>query len=216
MKRFVTVLFIMALLPILLTSNVNAEAPYEFSLDLQTYRPTKVFFNFPFTNNHSLSDISTVGPSNYDYDLSAQGTGGMTLTFIAEDIDVYTFTLYLYYGNMTISNASRTVLISVGSGNEPLDGAAIIGSGDFVIHIRLSLSEQPSYPTEQDVAREVVHQMEQKIVGMEEENRKLKEEIEAAATSSSAVNFVTMVGVWIAIILGGFGAIRRRRSVKNV
>ena len=136
------------------------EAHYEFSLDLQVYKSCKVTFNYPYTNNHSISEITTVGRSLYKHEGSANH-----LTFIAEDIDIYSFTVTLRYENQSMLNQTKNVLIGLWSGTEAMDSYIVASASEvFIIHVRLSLTEQPSYPTPEEVSQAVVHKIEQDLV----------------------------------------------------
>lgn len=109
------------LIPILFTllflslpTHVHAPIiPHEYTLDIPTYAPTKITFNYAYTHNHSLYDVSTFGQSLYTH------SGGPSfMEFIAEDIDDYFFTLELCYNHPI----NQTLLIGVWSGSLPVIG----------------------------------------------------------------------------------------------
>jgi hypothetical protein len=182
-----------------------ASAPYEFSLDLQTYKSTKITFNYPYTNNHSISDISTVGQSQYKH----EGSGNY-LTFIAEDIDIYSFTVTLGYENSTSFNQTKNVLIGLWSGIEAMDGYTVSTTETvIVIHVRLSLTEQPTYPTPDEVSQAVVHKIEQDLVQQTEEMRSLVARVEWLQYMIVIVIAVTITVAMCALIIAIF-MVRRR------
>jgi hypothetical protein len=196
-------------------SVVHASGFYEASLDLQTYQTTKITFNFPYTNNASIGEVTTIGRGVYKYEGSAT-----YLTFIADDVDEYSFQLRIHYepetsGNQTTTNATltRTVIVGLWSGTFPSDGYLYRSdASDFVITVRLSVSRQPTYPSKDEVAAEVVKQVEQKLVIQTEENRKLMEQITATLYVCIALVFIAVVMSMMSFVLAGLASWRRRAS----
>lgn len=171
--------------------------------DWPCYKPTKVTFNYAYTHNHSLSDISTVGASLYKH------SGGPTFfEFIAEDIDTYSFTIYLTYGNLT----DQSVLIGLWSGSLSMRGFTVKGSArTFIIHVRLSLGEEPTYPSESEVAQAVVRQIQQALVNQTEENQRLRDEIAVATTTASIFGCIAAIASIAALAIGAWTFRRWRR-----
>jgi len=205
MKRYFLFLPFCLLLLVPLGYGVSSE--FEALIDWPCYKPTKITFNYAYTHNHSISDISTVGASLYKH------SGGPTfIEFIAEDVDSYGFTIILRYNVST----SRNILVGLWSGSEPLKSLTLVAVANvFIIHVRLSLTEQPAYPTEIEVAREVVHQIELSLVQQQEENKKLLEEIQFVTFASSVLGVIAGTTSIIALILAGF-TFRRRRELGAV
>ncbi|MCJ7424709.1 hypothetical protein MUP01_10655 [Candidatus Bathyarchaeota archaeon] len=215
MKKKETCLFIVGLVLACLLmptlSLVHASGVYEASLDLQTYQTTKITFNFPYTNNASIGEVTTIGRGVYKYEGSAT-----YLTFIADDVDEYSFQLRIHYeANQTTSNVtlSRTVIVGLWSGNLPSDGYLYRSdASDFIITVRLSVTRQPTYPSKDEVAAEVVHQVEQKLVIQTEENRKLMEQITSTLYVCIALVFIAVVMSMTSFVLAGLASWRRRAS----
>jgi len=168
----------------------------EAVIDWPCFKPTKITFNYAYTNEHSIDNITTVGQSVYKH------SGGPTfLEFIAQDIDTYSFILSVRYTNAT----EQTILIGLWSGILPMNGFSVKGRSNlFVIKVRLSVTEQPTYPTETEVAKEVVNQIQQNLVIQQEENRRLMEELKASNMTISALSVATTILVVIALILSAF------------
>lgn len=203
MKKSKSVLTIILILVCSLVSSLNVyatgeTATYEFGLDLQTYVSTKITFNFPYTNDHTIADIRTVGQSSYKH----EGTG-TTLTFIGEEVDIYSFTVILGYQNETPGlNVTKNVLVGLWSGNEAMDGYTISSAADiFVIHVQLSLTEQPSYPTPEEVSEAVVHKIEQDLVEQTEMVNSLVARVETLQyTNMILLSIILSVTFCVAIV----------------
>jgi len=201
--NFTTMFSLVLLLALYLPTVAHADSSeFEVIIDWPCYKPTKITFNYAYTHNHSISDITTVGASLYKH------TGGPTfMEFIAEDIDTYTFRVTLNYANVT----GQSILIGLWSGTQPLKGFTLKASSKtFIIHVRLAVMEQPSYPTESEVAQEVVHQIEQSLVQQQEENRRLLEEVQVATVTANIFGVIAASASTIALLLAGFGYRRRR------
>ena len=197
-------------------SLVHASGVYEASLDLQTYQTTKITFNFPYTNNASIGEVTTIGRGVYKYEGSAT-----YLTFIVDDIDVYSFQLRIHYEaslptNQTLENqtaTTRTVIVGLWSGTLPSAGYLYRSDAtDFVITVRLGVTRQPTYPSKDEVAAEVVHQVEQKLVIQTEENRKLIEQITTTLYVCITLVFIAVVMSMTSFVLAGLASWRRRAS----
>jgi hypothetical protein len=190
---------------------VRASGVYEASLDLQTYQTTKITFNFPYTNNASIGEVTTIGRGVYKYEGSAT-----YLTFIADDVDGYSFQLRIHYeSNQTASNEtlSRTVIVGLWSGTLPSDGYLYRSdASEFVITVRLSVTRQPTYPSKDEVAEEVTHQIEQKLVIQTEENRKLMEQITATLYVVIVLVFIAVAMASLSFLLAGLASWRRRAT----
>lgn len=125
--------------------------PHEYTLDIPCFAPTKITFNYAYTHNHSISDISTFGSGLYRH------SGGPNFyEFIAQDVDDYHFSLTLTYGMPT----NQTILIGMWSGTMEMMGFNLHSFYEYlVIHVRLRLTPEPTYPSESEVAQAVVVQV---------------------------------------------------------
>lgn len=189
-----------------LAGNETVSEMADLVVDRPFYKPVKVVFNFPFTHEAQLENVSTVGLSVYKYD----GTP-VSFTFIADDIDLFTFTLRLTYENAS----DRSCLIAIWQGNLPMEGYTVKMTGTTtLITIRLNVTEQPSYPTEQQVAQEVVHQIEALIVTQIEENKAIQQSNQNLITTVSIVTMIAMICsvVTLVLVLYWTGKVRRIRA----
>jgi hypothetical protein len=198
-------------------SLVHASGVYEASLDLQTYQTTKITFNFPYTNNASIGEVTTIGRGVYKYEGSAT-----YLTFIVDDIDVYSFQLRIHYEtslpeNQTSENqtatSTRTVIVGLWSGTLPSDGYLYRSDAtDFIITVRLGVTRQPTYPSKDEVADEVMNKIEQKLVIQTEENRKLMEQATTNQYLLIVLVFIAVVMASLSFLLAGLASWRRRAT----
>jgi ABC-type nitrate/sulfonate/bicarbonate transport system permease component len=76
----------------------------------------------------------------------------------------------------------------------------------------LSVTRQPTYPSKDEVAAEVVHQVEQKLVIQTEENRKLMEQITTTLYFVSAGVFIALIVALLTFILAGLTRWRGRST----
>jgi hypothetical protein len=176
----------------------------EATIDWFTYKPTKITFNYQYTHNHSISEVATIGQSLYKY------SGGPTFfEFIAQDVDDYTFTLTIGYTNAT---QNLTVLVGLFSGNLPPQGFSIKGklADTIIINVHLKVTEQPSYPTDDQVADAVVNKIQQNLVQQQEENRKLWEQVKTATMTSNIYGVIASVCSVVALLLAAYTFARRR------
>ncbi len=190
------------------TANQTSTA-YEVSLDIPCFKPTKIVFNYPYTNDHSVVDISTIGNSMYKHT-----SGPNSLEFLSDDVDTYAFTLVLNYANNTDrTSLQTTILIGLWSGTFTMQGITLTGrSNVFVIHVKLNVILQPTYPTEAEVAQEVVYQLQQTVVQQQEENRALMAELTRATTRHSIPSASAATISIVALLILGFMFRRRRQS----
>lgn len=129
--------------------------PHEYTFDIPCFTPTKITFNYAYTHNHSIYDISTFGASLYSH------TGGPNFyEFIAQDVDEYHFTLEVSY-NIPVN---QTILVGLWSGTLAMQGFSFRSIYEHVvIHVRLRVQKEPTYPTEEDVAEQVVLQVQKNL-----------------------------------------------------
>lgn len=147
---------LMMILVVLLSSLAcPVHAPFmvhEYNLDIPCYKSARITFNYAATLNTTVYDIGTLGNGVFTY------TGGPSFfEFRAESVDDYYFTLRIQYDGPI----NQTVLIGIFSGSLPVQGLDLKSLfEDIQIHVRLRVSEQPTFPTESEVANAVVAKVE--------------------------------------------------------
>jgi hypothetical protein len=170
---------------------VSADEPpvHEYTLDIPCFAPTKVTFNYMHTNNHSISDISTVGHSLYKH------SGGPTyFEFIADEIDDYSFTISISY----VTATNQTILVGVWSGTLPMQGmdyTSTFRTAVFKVHLRVQ--REPTYPTEQEVASAVVAQVQKNLADL---YNQMIERDKSRDVTMLTVTIVSVVAVSAAIV----------------
>lgn len=161
--------------------------PHEYTLDIPCYAPTKITFNYAYTHNHSISDISTFGSSLYKH------SGGPNFyEFIAEDVDDYHFNLELKYA----TPVNQTILIGIWSGTMQMQGLDFDSLFEHVIiHVRLRVTKEKSYPSEEEVAQQVV----QKVAkNLQEQTVAMQTLIES---QNQAIYTLAMIMVAVVVVL---------------
>jgi hypothetical protein len=165
----------------------------EYALDLPCFEPAKITFNFPYTTLASIYDITTIGGSSYKY-----GGTPTTFEFIVEDVDDYFFTFELRY-NQTMN---QTMLVGFWSGTQAMQGLDYKGSFERVLfHVRLRVTREPTYPSEEEVAKAVVTQVQKNL----EDYYKAMNEL--IAKSNSLTNTNTWLSLMSIVFVIVFGAI---------
>ena len=178
----------------------------ELTLEPLSYKPTRITFNYQYTNNHTIGSISTIGHGDYSH------SGGPTfMEFIAKDVDDYSFTVELQYTNAT----KQTVLIGLISGTMSVQGMGLTGNTEvFRIYIRLRVTEQPSYPSKEELAKEYMRQTEQILVEQAETNRQLLEENRNTGVVVSSLSVITTILVMVCFVLTAL-TFRTRRPMEG-
>ncbi len=169
------------------TAEEVPSVPHEYTLEIPCYVPTRLTVNYAYTHNHSISDISTVGASLYKH------SGGPNfLEFIASDVDTYRFTVELRYEEPT----NQTILIGVWSGSLPVQGISLFSVfQDVVIHVTLSMTKEPSYPSEMDVAKAVTAKIAKDLQDTYNAIQSAMERQNRAVTTNSMLSIVSLFGV---------------------
>ena len=127
------------------------EVPAVASFNLQAYAPARVVISYAYTNNFSVTDVSSLGKSLYKIVSSPT-----SIEFRAEDVDTYTFTVEIKYAVIT----SQSLQIAVFSSSHAPEGFQFNVKDDYVrIKFTLTVTEEPRYPSAQDVAEQVVRQV---------------------------------------------------------
>lgn len=129
------------------------------SLSLQGYAPTRVLISFMYTNNFSVTDISSLGQSLYKI-----SSGPTSIEFKAEDIDRYTFNVHLSYGD----EVAQSIQIATFSSTWAPEGIQFNVKGkDIVLRFVLTVTKEPMYPSPEEVAEHVVLQVSNQLMEFE-------------------------------------------------
>jgi len=120
------------------------------SFNLQSYAPSKIIISYTYTNNFSVTDVSSIGQSLYTIT-----SGPTSIEFKAEDVDQYTFTVEIKYG-VTVTQSIQIAVFS--SGYAP-EGIQLNVKDNVRLKFTLTVTEETSYPSAQDVAEQVVLQV---------------------------------------------------------
>ena len=178
--------------------------PHEVTLDIPCFKPTKITFNYAETTNASLRNIHTLGNGQYTH------TGARSYyEFQARDVDTYQFDLELLYGVPT----NQSISIAIWSGIVPMQSIMQQSIYDvLVIHVTLSVQEQPSFPTQEEVSDAVVASIEKSLVDyynamntlMIQQNQAI-----VTATAIAGTSIVAMVLITIIVVV----EVRRLRRV---
>ena len=134
------------------SADENGEAASEVaSLNLQTYKPARIVVTYAYTNNFSVSDVSSMGKSMYKIMSSPT-----SIEFKAEDVDRYTFTVEIKYAAVV----GQSIQIAVFSAGNPPEGMQFNVKTDVIrLQFTITVTEEPRYPTAQEVAEQVVRQV---------------------------------------------------------
>lgn len=189
-------------------TNTNQTVPivheHEFFVDRTVFKPVTVQVNFPYTHSSNVSEITTIGSSLYKYQITPT-----SVSFVADDIDVYTFTIDVGYDNAT----RREILIGISQGDMPMEGYTWYETGvDYCVHFRLTMTTEPTYPSDVEVAQQVVQQLQQTFVQQLEAQRKILDGVQATSYTTSIVTVIAGVTSIFALLLAGFGSYKRRRE----
>lgn len=182
--------------------------PHIYTLDLPLYAPARITINYAYTNNVSIYDISTLGQSMYKY------TGGPTqVEFIAEDMDTYTFTVEIWYEKPV----NQTVTVGVWSGTaQPMQGLAYESHFEHLIfHVTLRVTEEPHFPTEQEVAKATVAQIADELSQYYNQTEKLTQDL---TNSMAIISAMAIASIIMNMILLGVVAIifyQTRRGIPS-
>ena len=121
------------------------------SLNLQAYRPARIVITYAYTNNFSVSDVSSMGKSMYKVISSPT-----SIEFKAEDVDRYTFTVTIKYSAVV----GQSIQIAVFSAGNPPEAIQFnVKTSTVRIKFTVTVTEEPRYPTAQEVAEQVVRQV---------------------------------------------------------
>ena len=137
------------------------------SLNLQAYVPARILISYTYTNNFSVTDVSSMGKSLYKIT-----SGPTSIEFKAEDIDRYTFTVDIKYAAVV----TQSVQIAVFSAGSPPEGLQFNIRGSYVrLKFSLTVTEEPMYPSAQEVAEQVVLQVSYQLTEFERQTQDIME-----------------------------------------
>ena len=129
------------------------------SLNLQAYSPARILISYSYTNNFSVTDITSLGQSVYKI-----SSGPTSIEFKAEDIDRYTFTVHLRYD----VEVSQSIQMAIFSANFAPEGIQFNVKGtDIVLRFVLNVGQEPTYPSPEEVAEQVVRQVADQLMQFE-------------------------------------------------
>jgi len=121
------------------------------SFSLQSYAPAEILISFSYTNNFSVTGVSSLGQSLYTITSSPT-----SIEFTAEDVDQYTFTVEIKYAVIV----AQSLQIAVFSAEHAPEGLQLNVDSDVIrLSFTLIVTEEPQYPSAQDVAEQVVLQV---------------------------------------------------------
>ena len=150
----------LAVLLLLFSSSFGAVAVHgqeaeAAGFSLQAYAPARIMVTYTYTNNFSVTDVSSIGKSLYKVI-----SGPTSIEFTANDIDQYTFTVEIKYAAIV----TQSIQIAVFSGGYAPEGIQLNVKGNVVrLKFTLTVTEEPRYPSAQDVAEQVVLQVSQQL-----------------------------------------------------
>jgi hypothetical protein len=174
------------------------------------YVPTKIVFNFPATTNVSFTDVSTISGSAGGYEYMGSPT---SFTFIAKEVDIYTFVLAVHVTNATAANQTNMLFYTLWSGTlAPGDGAVSSDEADFYVQVRLSTTQQPIVPSAQEIAQLEFHLVEQRFVEMFNQLTGQNERIAQLTTNNAVITLLALVASALALF---FAVAYKRKEVAS-
>jgi hypothetical protein len=133
------------------SAQAQEEAGEAASLSLQAYAPARIVITYAYTNNFSVSDVSAMGRPEYKII-----SGPTSIEFKTEDTDRFTFTVEIKYAAVV----GQSIQIALFSAGNPPEGIQLnVKTSTVRIRITLTVTEEPRYPSAQDVAEQVVRQV---------------------------------------------------------
>jgi hypothetical protein len=173
-------------------------------LSLQAYAPARILISYAYTNNFSVTDVSSMGKSLYKIT-----SGPTSIEFKAEDVDRYTFTVEIKYAAIV----TQSVQIAVFSAGYPPEGLQFNVKGDIVrIQFTLTVTKEPQYPSAQEVAEQVVKQVSNELTHFQlEVNRVI--ETQNRNLTTMWILIVSSLAISVALLLIVLVWIRPRMKV---
>jgi len=141
-------------------------------------------------------------------------SGGPTqVEFLAEDIDTYSFTVEIWY----TKPVNQTVTVGVWSGTaQPMQGLAYESHFEHLIfHVTLRVTEEPHFPTEQEVAKATVAQIADELSQYYNQSRQLTESISQITITVSILALVSAIISIVSLLVVGVLYRSLKRSVQT-
>jgi uncharacterized membrane protein len=164
----------------------------QIAVDRTYYAPVTITLNYPSTTATSLSNVTTVSGSGFNY-----AGDDHSFTFIAHNIDVYSFAFTINYANATLHN----ILIATWEGERPMQGetwAAVAST--YVVSFRLSTVPEPSYPSKEEVAQESLYQFQQLFQQLLSQDQATANQAQAMSVTAGISSTIAAVTSIIAVV----------------
>jgi len=200
--------FFVALAVLLLSSSATMVSGQETSEDLgfslQSYAPARILISYTYTNNFSVTDVSSIGRSLYTVT-----SGPTSIEFRANQIDQYTFTVEIRYATIV----AQSVQIAIFSAGYAPEGIQYNVKGNVVrLKFTLTVTEEPRYPSAQDVAEQVVRQVAQQLIQFEQQTSEIVE-VQNRNLTTMWILIVSSLAISVALLLTMIVWIRPRMRV---
>ncbi|RJS92804.1 hypothetical protein CW705_02215 [Candidatus Bathyarchaeota archaeon] len=135
------------------------------TLNLQAYAPARIVITYSYTQNFSVSDVSTLGRPEYKII-----SGPTSIEFKTAHTDTFTFTVEIKYPAIL----GQSIQIAVFSAGNPPEGIQInVKTSTVKLRFTLTITEEPSYPSAQDVAEQVVRQVANELTLFKQDTKQI-------------------------------------------
>ena len=190
MRRLVPLL----LLLILPVPTVHAQGGlYESHLRLNLYGPSTVRLEYAYTRNVTVSDVSSLGPTLYEATTSPEA-----FRFEAGDIDAYSFTLELAYGQRTF----QTLRLTTFSGSLlPSMIELPVEAETLVFYFEVTVTPEPVYPSIEEITGNIVQHMTGQMEIYQAENQRTYRLIGEGLTGYSYLVALVVVALIVLIVV---------------
>lgn len=163
------ILILLVLLALIPQAKADVE-PYRMKHELNTYIETKIVVSYTFTQNVTTEAFSA-GNSVWSAEI-----GPLATTFITSAADKFNWHLAIKYSTVVF----QTVTIAIFSGKEPVDSMEFDILTDYLImDFEISVTEQPEYPTAEELANLSIdvlsNRLAEYVAEMREQNRLSRE-----------------------------------------
>lgn len=207
-KKALSLISIIVILATIFSCPKASSQPYpeyeqEWYWVVPAYAPAKIIINYPYTHNHSISDIQVLGlTSLYRHSGSPE-----FLQFEAEDIDTYKFTLEIFYKDIT----QARVIISIRSGTTQTvrEQEFTFYTQHLTIHFKLQVTAEAKFPTPEETAEATLDRLEKLWVDYISSLENRLDVYEGTFFILQMVSIVTLVFSAVSIIY--VAKIRRRK-----
>lgn len=134
---------------------VFTESPTEMMYDLNTYTETRIIVSYEFTEQ-VVGNVSSAGKNKWK-----QSNEPFSSEFETDVADRFTWTLNIRY----TETFTQRVTVSVFSGNEAVDRLQFtITSDDITLEFNILATEQPEYPTAEQVADKAIEVLDNRMM----------------------------------------------------